>query len=124
MPQKVTLHLSFTIQANVIDNLERFNFLGITFDCHLTWKSHLRNLSIKLSRISGILHSLSNMFPVVIFQKLYVSLICPQLTCGLLACGFKCDLLVKQQKRCIRFKIFQWEIMYCTQSHFLKLSLS
>ena len=102
MPQKVIPHLSFTIQDNVIDFVNSFNFLGITFDCHLTWKSHIRNLSIKLSRISGILHSLRNMFPVVILQKLYVSLVCPQLTYGLLAWGSKCDLLITQQKRCLR----------------------
>ena len=59
-------------------------------------------MSIKLSRVSGILHSLRNMFPVVILQKLYVSLVCPQLTYGLLAWGSKCDLLVTQQKRCLR----------------------
>ena len=102
MPKKVIPHLSFTIQDNVIDCVENFNFLGITFDCHLTWKSHIRSLSIKLSKISGILHSLINMFPVVILQKLYVSLVCPQLTYGLLAWGSKCDLLVTQQKRCLR----------------------
>ena len=56
----------------------------------LTWKSHIRNLLIKLSRISGILHSLRNMFPVVILQKLYVSLVCPQLTYGLLAWSHQC----------------------------------
>ena len=97
MPQKVIPHLSFTIQDNVIDYVNSFNFLGITFDCHLTWKSHIRNLSIKLSRTSGILHSLRNMFPVVILQKFYVSLVCPQLIYG-----SKCDLLVTQQKRCLR----------------------
>ena len=42
------------------------------------------------------------MFPVVILQKLCVSLVCPQLTYGLLAWGSKCDLLVTQQKRCLR----------------------
>ena len=42
------------------------------------------------------------MFPVVILRKLYVSLVCPQLTYGLLAWGSKCDLLVTQQKRCLR----------------------
>ena len=68
MPQKVIPHLSFTLQDNVIDYVDSFNFLGITFDCHLTWKSHTCNLSIKLSSISGMLHSLRSMFPVVILQ--------------------------------------------------------
>ena len=53
MPQKVIPHLSFTTQDKVIDYVNSFNFLGITSDCHLTWKSHICNLSIKLSRISG-----------------------------------------------------------------------
>ena len=101
-PKKVIPHLSFTLQHNVIDYVNSLNFLRITFDCHLTWKSHIRNLSIKLSRISRILHSLRNMFPVVILQKFYVSLVCPQLTYGLLALGSKCNLLVTQQKRCLR----------------------
>ena len=73
---KVTPYLSFAIQDNVIYNVESFTFLGITFDCYLTWTSHKRNLSIKLYRISGILHSLRNMFPVIILQKHYVSLVC------------------------------------------------
>ena len=113
MSQKVIPHLSFTIQDNVIDYVNSFNFLCITFDCHLTWKSHIRNLAIKLSRISGILHSLRNMFPVVILQKLYVSLVCPQLTYGLLAWGSKCDLLHGYATKEV-LKIFQWEITHCT----------
>ena len=84
----------------MIDYVNSFNFLCITFDCHFTWKSHIRNLSIKLSRISGFLHSLRNMFSIAILQKLYVSLVCPQLTYGLLAWGSKCDQLVTQQKKC------------------------
>ena len=42
------------------------------------------------------------MSPVVILQKLYVPLVCPQLKYGLLAWGSKYDLLVTQQKRCLR----------------------
>ena len=38
MPQKGIPHLSFTIQDNVIDYVESFNFLGIIFDYPLTWK--------------------------------------------------------------------------------------
>ena len=54
-------------------------------------KLRLNNLkTCQLSSLgSGILHSLRNIFPVVILQKLYVSLVCPQLTDGLLAWGSK-----------------------------------
>ena len=66
MPQKVTPHLAFTIQDSVVDYVDSFNILGIAFDFFV-------NLLIKLCRISEILHSLRNMFPVVILEKLCVS---------------------------------------------------
>lgn len=107
MPPKVIPQLNFTIKQCNIEYVDTFNFLGITFDCHLTWKQHINLLSIKISRVIGILHKLKYIFPRTILQNLYSSLIIPHLNYGLLAWGTKCEKVSLLQKRAIR-------TIYCT----------
>ena len=45
------------INKTNIENVEEFNFLGLTLDTHLNWKIHSENISNNCSRISGILNT-------------------------------------------------------------------
>ena len=38
-----------------IDNVQEFNFLGVTFDQHLNWTNHTKNISLKIARYIGLL---------------------------------------------------------------------
>ena len=58
-PPKITL----TINGDIIEQVEEFNFLSITVDQNVNWDAHITRISIKLARVIGILHKLKRIFP-------------------------------------------------------------
>ena len=91
----------------VLDNCEiecvdEFNFLGITFDKHMNWKSHINKIANKLSRYIGILNKLKRILPLNIKLTLYNSLIKPHIIYGILLWGHNCERILKLQKKIIR----------------------
>ena len=59
---KVVPKLNILVNGNPIDQVEDFNYLGITLDQHITWTPHIRKISIKISRVIGILRKLNALF--------------------------------------------------------------
>ena len=55
--------LNITANGNLIGQVSEFNFLGITIDENITWNPHIRNTSIKIARVIGILRKLKRIFP-------------------------------------------------------------
>ena len=58
-PPKRTL----TINGDIIEQVEKFNFLGITVDQNVTWDAHNTKILIKLARVISILQKLKLTFP-------------------------------------------------------------
>ena len=85
-----------------IEKVETFDFLGVTLDEYLTWKSHTDKMAIKLSKYSGIINKLKNYLPLHILKALYNSLVQAHLNYAILVWGYKCNRLVKLQKRLVR----------------------
>ena len=54
---------NITANGNLIGQVSKFNFLGITIDENITWNPHIRNTSIKIARFIGILRKLERIFP-------------------------------------------------------------
>ena len=102
--QKDISQLTPTLKINnmEIEKVSDFNFLGVILDECLTWKPHIDKLASKLSRNSGILNKLKNFLPALIMKTLYFSLSHLHLNYGILIWGYKCNWLVKLQKRLIR----------------------
>ena len=75
--------LNITANGNLIDQVSEFNFLGITIDENITWNPHIRNTSIKIARVIGILRKLKRIFSRHILRLIYNSLIHPHLLYGL-----------------------------------------
>ena len=48
--------MSFSINEVQIDNVSSFKFLGIMLNEHLTWKAHANMITIKLSKVVGIIN--------------------------------------------------------------------
>ena len=65
--------LNITVNGNLIDQVSEFNFLGITIDENITWNPHIRNTSIKIARVIGILRKLKRIFPRHILRLIYNS---------------------------------------------------
>ena len=45
-----------------IQRVEAFDFLGVTLDENLAWKSHTDKVATKLSKYSGIINELKKLF--------------------------------------------------------------
>ena len=86
----------------IIDKVLDFNFLGIHFNEQLNWKSHIDKLSVKCCRILGILNRLKRILPLNIKIILYNSLMLPHLNYGIALWGFKCERILKLQKKAAR----------------------
>ena len=54
MPQKIIPQLHFYLNGSPIDYVTEFNFLGLTLDCNLNFKSHLKIIGTKISRVIGL----------------------------------------------------------------------
>ena len=85
-----------------IERVHSFNFLGILLDETLSWKNHPIMIVNKVSRVTGILYSLKNIFPKEILLTLYNSLIGSYINYGLLIWGKESHMIDTLQKEAIR----------------------
>ena len=74
--------LNLKIDGVNIQEVSTVKYLDVTFDSNLTWKNHVNELCLKLSKTVGIFSKLRYYVNVNILIKLYYSLIYPFLTYG------------------------------------------
>ena len=67
--------LRIKIDDTPIKQVDSIKYLGITFDSSLTWKSHINELCLKLSKTVGILSKVRHFVNKHILVMLYYSLI-------------------------------------------------
>ena len=108
-PPKLTL----TINGDIIEQVEEFNFLDITVDQNVTWDAHITKISLKLARVIGILHKLKCTFVHHILRTIYNSLIHPHFIYGLW--GLKWRHVKVLQKKAVRILAFKPYISHSTQ---------
>ena len=61
------------INGQLVQRVTEFNFLGLTIDEHLNWKSHIQKVSNKVSRSIGVLNRLKKFLPITIWE-VYITL--------------------------------------------------
>ena len=114
--------LNYEIKLKVIDNStnisssleckEYVKYLGVLIDNHLSWKYHIGYITMKISKIVGVISRLRHFVPFCTLRCIYIyqSLILPYLTYGLTAWGqaAKAHLnkLLLLQKRALRLMYF------------------
>ena len=76
-----------TINNVEIERVTHLNFLGMVLGSQLNWKKHLDHISLKISKIIGILHRLKLVYPETVLLMLYNTLIVPHLTYCILSWG-------------------------------------
>ena len=79
-----------------------FYFLGIMLDENLSWKSHIEMVDNKISKVTGILYRLKNVFPENVLFVLYNSLIVSYMNYVLLLRGIHSHKLELLQKKALR----------------------
>ena len=90
--------------------MTEFNFLGLTLDCNLNFKSHLKTIGTKISRVIGLLHKLKYIFPAYLLRMIYNSLVLPHINDCLLAQGLNChsvELKHNYKKKAVRIVNFK-----------------
>ena len=75
--------LNLKIDGVNIQEVSTVKYLGVTFDSNLTWKNHVNELCLKLSKTVGIFSKSRYYVKVDILIILYYSLIYPFLTYGI-----------------------------------------
>ena len=70
-----------------IEHVFEFNFLGVIFNSHMNWNTHINYIATKISTIVGILYRLKDIYPQSVLLTLYNSLILPHFHYCLLLWG-------------------------------------
>ncbi len=102
MHNKKIPNFQIKIEDTIIERVSDFNFLGITINEHLSWKSHIDKVSNKMSRNIGILNRLKHFLPISTKTTIYNSLVLSHVNFGLVIWGFSCQRILKLQKKCVR----------------------
>ena len=114
---KIIPKLNIWANGNQIDEVQEFNFLCITIDQNITWTQHIRQISIKISRVIGVLHKLKRIFPQHILRLIITPLsIHILLLYGLNLWGFKHKRITILQKKNIRILAFRSYISHSTSA--------
>ncbi len=99
--QRKMTQFQIKIEDTIIEQVSGFNFLGLTINQHLNWKSHIDKISNKISRNVGILNKLKHILPLNTRVLIYNSLILSHINYGLLAWGYSCVRITKLQKKAV-----------------------
>ena len=99
---KLPSNISIKINSIELEQVDNFDFLGLTINKHLSWKPHIDKIANKISKFNGILNKLKHFLPKNILRTLYFSLIQSQLNYGILIWGFESNRLEKLQKKSMR----------------------
>ena len=86
-PQKKIIEPEIIIDGNKIDCVNNFNFFGLIINKHLNWNNHIDHISLKISRVIGILTRLRHTVPIDVLLLLYNSLVLPHINYSLLVWG-------------------------------------
>ena len=99
---KTVPNLKLSINGRTIDQVTRFNFLGLHLNSQLTWHTHIEEISKKISRVTGIIYKMQNILPSKILLSLYNTLILPHINYCILSWGKENDAILLLQKRAVR----------------------
>ena len=86
-PQQKVPSINLTVNKKKIEHKEYIKYLGVLIDSKLSWKSHIRETSKKISRSVGILAKMRHYANINVLTKLYYAIIYPFLIYGVLAWG-------------------------------------
>ena len=98
--------INIKLDNTEIESQKESTFLGVIIDNKLTWKSHVKHISNKISKSIAILRILRFSFPKHVMRMIYMSLIFSHINyCNLIwgsACTNTLEPLFRLQKKAIR----------------------
>ena len=103
--QKKVIYPDLKINNNCIDRVSEFNFLGLIISSDLKWNKHIEHISLKISKVIGIMFRMKYILPSGILHTIYKTLIMPHYSYCLLTWGSKIHIghrLLLLQKKALR----------------------
>ena len=100
--QKTVIYPDLKINNIIIDRVAQFNFLGLIISSDLKWHKHIDHISLKISKVIGIMYRIKSILQANILLTMYNALIMPHFNYCLLAwdsnikAGHKLHLLQKK----------------------------
>ena len=101
-PARSVSNLSIYIDGNELSRVQNFDFLGITINETLSWKPHIEKISVKISKVVGVLSKCKRYLHSSVLLKIYNSLILSRINYGITCWGFDNQRIYKLQKKAIR----------------------
>ena len=86
---RIVIYPKLKINNFTIDRVTDFKFLGLIISSNLKWNKHIDHVSIKVSKVIGIMFRLKSIVPSDVLHTLYNSLIMPHFHYCLLTWGSK-----------------------------------
>ena len=112
-PKQKVIFLDLKINNITIDRVTDFKFHGLIISSNLKWNKHINHISIKVSKVIGIMIRLKYIVHCDVLQTLYNSLIVPHFHYCLLAWGST----IKN-----RHKLYLWQkkaVRIINNSHYI-----
>ena len=100
--KKTVLYPKLFIDNIEIERVDYFNFLGLQLHHTLKWNKQLSCISLKISKITGLLHKLKSEYPTSMLKSIYNTLILPNINYCILSWGSQIDKIYLLQKKAIR----------------------
>ena len=103
--QKKVIYPDLKINNIRIDRVSEFNFLGLIISSDLKWNKHIEHISLKISKVIGIMFRMKSILPSGILHTIYNTLIMPHNSYCLLNWGSKIHIghrLLLLQKKALR----------------------
>ena len=105
--QKTVIYSDLKVNNIIIDRVAQFNFLGLIISSDLKWHKHIEHISLKISKMIGIMYRIKSILQANILLTMCSALIMPHFNYCLLAwgsnikAGHKLHLLQKKSLRII-----------------------
>ena len=103
--QRKVTYPSLKINNVSIEQVNQFNFLGLILNSSLSFTAHTQHISLKISRIIGLMYRLKHIYPQSVLLLLYNTLVVSHFNYCLLIWGSKITnghSLHKLQKKALR----------------------
>ncbi|XP_026728807.1 uncharacterized protein LOC113494593 [Trichoplusia ni] len=98
------IQLNVSYNTSVIEQIHCSKFLGITVDEHITWKTHIENVCVKINRFVFALRKITCITSMQTALMVYHAYVCSVIRYGIIVWGNSSDIsrVFIAQKKCVR----------------------
>ena len=84
---RLVRYSNLLINGRPIERVTQFNCLGLILQSNMSWSMHTNYISLRVSKAIGIIYRLKDVYPLLVLQTLYNTLILPYFNYCILSWG-------------------------------------